>query len=170
MSWHLRFYKYKWFEDQSKALEGLEFDDLVKRAESGDTDCLVAVGVVHHSRQEYSDAMRCLSLAADRGNSNAMIGIGLLHYKGHGVPENEAEATRWFRMAAFKGNETAMLYLAFQLAGKHHAEAMRWFRIASVIGLNPAYMIGLKAAIESGRRRDCFTLPTCNFARRPVAR
>ena len=53
MSWHLRFYKYKWFEDQSKILEGLEIDDLVKRAESGDTDCLVAVGVVHQARQEY---------------------------------------------------------------------------------------------------------------------
>jgi len=141
MSWHLRFYKYSWFEDQSKALEGLEFDDLVKRAEVGDTDCLVAVGVVHHSRQEYSDAMRYLSLAADKGNSDAMIGIGLLHYKGHGVPENEAEATRWFRIAAFKGNETAMLYLAFQLAGKHHAEAMHWFRIVAKHGNSDAMLM-----------------------------
>ena len=155
MSWHLRFYKYKWFEDQSKALEGLELDDLVKRAEVGDTDCLVAVGVVHHSRQEYSDAMRYLTLAADRGNSNAMIGIGLLHYKGHGVPENEAEATRWFRMAAFKGNETAMLYVAFQLAGKHHAEAMRWFRIVAKHGNSDAMlMIGYSYVGLDDRRYE----------------
>lgn len=106
MSWHLRFYKYKWFEDQSKALEGLEFDDLVRGAEAGDTDSEVAVAVVLQSRQEYSDAIRCLSLAAGKGNSNAMIGIGLLHYSGHGVPENEAEATRWFRMGALKGKDT----------------------------------------------------------------
>jgi hypothetical protein len=38
MSWNLRFYKYKWFEDHSKALEGLEFDDLVRRAEGGDDE------------------------------------------------------------------------------------------------------------------------------------
>jgi len=161
MSWHLRFYKYKWFEDQSKALEGLELDDLVRRAESGDTDCEVAVGVVHHSRQEYSDAMRYLSLAAEKGNSNAMVGIGLLHYKGHGVPENEAEATRWFRIGAFKGNVTAMLYLGFQLARKHHAEAMRWFRIAAPKGNADAMlMIGYSyigmddRTYESAHMRD----------------
>jgi len=161
MSWHLRFYKYKWFEDQSKALEGLEIDDLVKRAESGDTDCLVAVGVVRHSRQEYSDAMRYLSLAAENGNSSAMIGIGLLHYRGHGVPENEAEATRWFRLGAFKGNVTAMLYLGFQLAGKHHTEAMHWFRAAAKLGNADAMvMIGYSyighddRTYESAHMRD----------------
>jgi TPR repeat protein len=141
MSWHSRFYKYRWFEDQSKALEGLEFDNLVKRAESGDIDCLVAVGVVNKAREEYSDAMRYLSLAAEKGNSSAMIGIGLLHYRGQGVPENEPEATRWFRMGAMKGNETAMLYLAFQLAGKHHVEAMRWFRIVAKRGNSDAMLM-----------------------------
>ncbi|MGD0942124.1 MAG: tetratricopeptide repeat protein [Terracidiphilus sp.] len=136
-------------------------DDLVRRAESGDTDCEVAVGVVHHSRQEYSDAMRYLSLAAEKGNSNAMVGIGLLHYKGHGVPENEAEATRWFRIGAFKGNVTAMLYLGFQLARKHHAEAMRWFRIAAPKGNADAMlMIGYSyigmddRTYESAHMRD----------------
>jgi len=161
MSWHLRFYKYKWFENHAETLQGLEFDDLVKQAESGDTDCLVAVGVVHQTREEYSDAMRYLSLAAEKGNSSAMIGIGLLHYRGHGVPENEAEATRWFRMGALKGNETAMLYLAFQLARKHYAEAMRWFRIAAKKGNADAMlMIGYSyigqddRTYESAHMRD----------------
>jgi len=106
MSWHLRFYRYTWFEDQSKSLEGLEFDDVVKRTESGDSDCLVAAGVMYHSRQEYSEARRYLFLAAEKCNCDAMIGVGLLHYRGHGVPENETEATRWFRLGAYEGNVT----------------------------------------------------------------
>ena len=41
----------------------------------------------------------------------------------------------------------------------------------SVIRLNPAIRDRVKSGHrESGRRRDCFTLPTCSFARRGVAR
>jgi len=43
--------------------------------------------------------------------------------------------------------------------------------LASVIRLNPAICDRVKSGHrESGRRRDCFTLPTCSFARRGVAR
>jgi len=42
---------------------------------------------------------------------------------------------------------------------------------ASVIRLNPAIRDRVKSGHRaSGRRRDCFTLPTCSFARRGVSR
>ena len=45
------------------------------------------------------------------------------------------------------------------------------FDEASVIRLNPAIRDRVKSGHrESGRRRDCFTLPACSFARRGVSR
>jgi uncharacterized protein len=154
MSWHSRFYKYTWFDARAEAVTGLEFGVITKRAESGDSECMVAVGVVHYSRQEYSEAIRWLSLAAEKGNTDAMIGLGLLHHKGQGVQQSEVEATRWFRLGAFKGNHTSMLYLGFQLAGDHFAEAMEWFRVAAKHGSTDAMVMIAQSYIgEDNRNR-----------------
>ena len=60
---------------------------------------------------------------------------------------------------------------AIDLRGFHWREN-DWLREeSSVITLNPAIRDRVKSGHrESGRRRDCFTLPTCSFARRGVAR
>jgi len=37
----------------------------------------------------------------------AQFSLGVMYYKGHGVPENDAEAVKWYRKAAEQGNEGA---------------------------------------------------------------
>ena len=56
-----------------------------------------------------------------------------------GVPENNAEAARWYRLAAAQGNALAQYNLGDKYkngAGvpKDNAEAVRWYRLAAAQG------------------------------------
>ena len=46
-------------------------------------------------------------LAAEQGNANAQFNLGLMYANGEGVPEDDAEAVRWYRLAAEQGNANA---------------------------------------------------------------
>ena len=48
---------------------------------------------------------------AEQGNAKAQYNVGLMYDKGWGVPKNDAEAVKWYRMAAEQGNELAKYYL-----------------------------------------------------------
>lgn len=92
---------------------------------------------------EYGAALRWYHMAADRGNSKAMFGLGCMYYsgcwdleKGEGVACNYAEAMRWWRMAADKGDDAAMgcigyLYHNGDGVQQDYAEAIRWYRMAA---------------------------------------
>ena len=51
------------------------------------------------------------NLSADQGNGDAQFSVGICHYFGLGVPENEEEAKRWFQRAAEGGCEEAAEFL-----------------------------------------------------------
>ena len=38
--------------------------------------------------------------AAEQGDASAQSNLGLMYARGDGVPENDAEAVRWYRLAA----------------------------------------------------------------------
>ncbi len=62
-----------------------------------------------------------------------------MYTKGHGVPQNFAEAARWFRLAAEQGRALAQLNLGMMYThGKgvqqNYAEALRWYRLAAEQG------------------------------------
>ena len=44
---------------------------------------------------------------AEQGHSYAQFDLGLLYIKGNGVPEDDAEAYKWFNLAAAQGLEKA---------------------------------------------------------------
>ena len=44
-----------------------------------------------------------LKAAAEQGDATAQFNLGLMYDTGEGVPKNDAEAARWFRMAAEQG-------------------------------------------------------------------
>ena len=84
-----------------------------------------------------------LTLAAGKDSSvedaEAQYDLGLKYYNGEGVPEDDAEAMRWFRMAAEQGYADAQFRLArmyYNGAGvsKDDAEAARWTRMAAEQG------------------------------------
>ena len=55
---------------------------------------------------------------------------------GRGVPQNYAEAARWYRLAADQGSATAqhdlgVMYHFGQGVPQNYAEAVRWYRLAA---------------------------------------
>jgi len=47
--------------------------------------------------------------AADGGNADAMRELGVLSGRGDGVPQSYSEEMRWYKLAAVKGDDVAML-------------------------------------------------------------
>jgi hypothetical protein len=59
-----------------------------------------------------------------------------MYDNGEGVPENDAEAVRWFRKAADQGHDNAQSNLGIMYADgngvpENDAEAVKWFRKAA---------------------------------------
>src|SRR5207245_9980584 len=74
--------------------------------------------------------------ASDQGEAKAQYAIGYMHYHGQGVPQNYAEALRWYRKAADQGYARAQYALSYRhYEGKDvaqdYAEAVRWYRKAA---------------------------------------
>lgn len=59
--------------------------------------------------------------------------VGLLYDLGLGVPENNAEAVKWYRKAALNGdfyaqNNLGLMYKDGEGIAQNYAEAAKWFR------------------------------------------
>jgi TPR repeat protein len=86
-----------------------------------------------------------------------MNNLGVYHEVGRGgLAKDEAEAARWYRRAADRGNPSAMFNLARFYAGgrggltKDEAEAAKWYLRAADRG-NARAMYSLALYVESGR-------------------
>jgi hypothetical protein len=76
---------------------------------------------------------------AEQGFAQAQINLGLMYTKGEGVPEDDAEAVRWYRLAAEQGFAQAQINLGYQYSNgmgvpEDDAEAVRWYRLAAEQG------------------------------------
>lgn len=71
---------------------------------------------------------------AESGDARAQLSLGNLYRYGLGVPEDDAEAVKWFRKAAEQGNSQAQVNLAWlyghgQGVPKDSAEAAKWYQM-----------------------------------------
>ena len=86
--------------------------------------------------------------------------IGSRYDNGDGVPEDDAEAVRWYRLAAEQGFAAAQYNLGWVYANgdgvpEDDAEAVRWYRLAAEQGLAEAqYNLGLMYSNGEGVRED----------------
>jgi TPR repeat protein len=91
----------------------------------------------------------CRALA-EQGDADAQAMLGVMYDTGEGVPEDDAEAVRWYRLAAAQGDAEAQLALGFMYAKgagvpENDAEAVRWFRMAAEQGVGFAqFTLGLR--------------------------
>jgi len=74
--------------------------------------------------------------AAVRGNAAGQYNLGIMYANGYGVPENDAEAVRWYRKAADQGYVEAQYNLATMYAEgegvpENDSEAVKWYRKAA---------------------------------------
>ena len=110
--------------------------------------------VVHAAYQkgDYEAVLRLGHPLAAEGDARAQSILGLLHYRGRGVPQDLDEAVRWFRQAGDQGDATAQFYLGVMHSEgrgvpQNYAEAARWYRLAAESGDAPAqYNLALSIA------------------------
>ena len=55
-------------------------------------------------RGGYATAFYLWNQKAAQGDAEAQYNLGLMYDKGEGVPEDDAEAVRWYQKAAAQGN------------------------------------------------------------------
>ena len=77
-----------------------------------------------------------LRLAAEQGDPEAQFDLGFMYRNGEGVPQDDAEAVKWYRLAAEQGHADAQYNLGGMYGNgvgvlKDEAEALRWYRLAA---------------------------------------
>jgi len=117
-------------------------------------------GLAAVNRKDYPEALRLLDPLARAGNAQAQLQIGLLHYHGHGVRENDTQARDWFEKAARQGSAPAQFQLgnmyAYGLAelpegADVYRVAAQWYFEAARQGLAEAqYSLGILFLTGSG--------------------
>jgi TPR repeat protein len=97
---------------------------------------------------------------ARQGDANAQYSLGNMYRKGQGVPQDHAQAVRWFREAAGQGDTKAQFNLAFMYAHgqgvpQDYAEAVHWARQAAEQGYAKAqYILGVSYGRGNGVPQD----------------
>ena len=107
-------------------------DSLRALAELGDTEAQHVLGV---RVEDKAEVLRWFRLS-EQGDAAAQRNFGDSHWLGWGVPKDDAEAVRWYRLAVDQGGVTAQYNLGVMYASgwgvpQDDAEAVRWYRRAA---------------------------------------
>lgn len=88
-------------------------------------------------------AKRAASKAAERhrkpagqGDADAAYNLGHMYENGQGVPQDYAEAMKWYRLAADQGHPLAQVHLGYAFrfgrgVPEDETEAVKWYRLAA---------------------------------------
>ena len=108
-------------------------------------------------RSFFSLRLSLLRKQAERGDATAQCLLGDDYYNGEGVPQDYAEAAKWFRLAAEQGharaqNNLGVMYDYGSGAGvpQDSKETVKWYRRAAEQG-NAGAQYGLGLAYREGR-------------------
>jgi len=97
---------------------------------------------------------------AEQGYARAQNNLGVMYANGSGVPEDDAEAVRWYRLAADQGEAAAQYNLGVRYANgtgvsEDDVEAVRWYRLAADQGEAAAqYNLGFMYELGEGVPAD----------------
>lgn len=96
-------------------------------------------GMAAHDRGDYETALTLWRPLAEQGHAGAQFDLGVMFANGLGVPENDVEAVRWYRLAAEQGNAAAQLNLGVMYADgrgvpQSYTEAVRLYRLGAEQG------------------------------------
>ena len=99
----------------------------------------LAKGEAARKAGDFGESMRWYRQAADQGNANAMVGIGVLYFSGLGVARDYAEAMRWYAAAAAKGIPAGAFALGTMYddangVPQDYVAARRWYALAAATG------------------------------------
>ena len=97
---------------------------------------------------------------AEQGNASAQSYLGFMYETGEGVPQNGAEAVKWYRLAADQGDAVAQITLGLMYANgrgvlEDAPEAVKWLRLAADQGVAAAqFNLGVMYANGGGLPED----------------
>ena len=118
-------------------------DALRQKAEQGDVDLQVKLGVMYFRgqdvTQDYSEAANWIGKAAGQGHAGAQNALGYMYQSGQGVSKDDAEAAKWYRKAADQNLAAAQFNLGIMYENgrgvpKDELEALKWYRKAAAQG------------------------------------
>jgi hypothetical protein len=105
-----------------------------------------------YQKGNYTTALKIAQPLAEGGDPRAQSLVGLIYYRGRDVRQDDAEAMRWFNLAAERGDAPAQFNLGVMFdegrgVPQDPAAAERWYRRAAEQGHAQAqYNLGLSLA------------------------
>ncbi len=117
-------------------------------------------GLAAFSSGRYAEALQDWQWAAETGDGQAALYVGLLHDLGRGVAQDAQAAHSWYERAAALGNAVAMfnvgvLYDSGIGVARDRAMAAEWYRKAATQGMaRAAYALGLMHEAGDGVSPD----------------
>ena len=113
-------------------------------------------------RGDYTTALREWRLLAEQGNAAlAQFILGGMYEEGKGVPQDYAEAVRWYRMSAEQGIGVAVapvaqyslgvIYREGQGVPQDYVQALMWFSLAGAQGIRAAQKYRDELALQMTR-------------------
>jgi hypothetical protein len=93
-------------------------------------------GMNAYDREDYAAALREWQPLAEQGDALAQYQVGMLYHKGRGVPQDDAQARKWYAKSAAQGQAKAQfslgtLYFNGEGGPKDYQQALRWFRLGA---------------------------------------
>ena len=92
-------------------------------------------GLEAYNRGDYKNAFLIFNCLAEQGDAAGQYQLGVMYAAVEGIPQDDVEAARRYRMAAEQGNAVAQWELGFMHSTgegvpKDDVEAARWFVLA----------------------------------------
>ena len=83
--------------------------------------------------------MKWYRLAADQGEVQAQYCLGMMYYRGEGVPQDYVQAAKWYRLAADQGYAHAQANLGLKYSNgrgvpQDYVQAHKWYNLAAAQG------------------------------------
>lgn len=117
-------------------------------------------GVDAYENGDYQTALREWQPFAEQGFAAAQYNLGQMYAQGQGMPQNNAEAVKWYRKAAEQGYAVAQFNLGVMYhdgkgVPQNDADAAKWYREAAEQGVAEAqYNLGVVYAQGRGVLQD----------------
>ncbi|HEY1311237.1 MAG TPA: tetratricopeptide repeat protein [Pseudolabrys sp.] len=141
--------------DKSDIATAIKF---CKVAAASSRRALYQLGRAYATNRQLPDAIAAYRKAADKGNTSAMVELGVLYGTGTGVPKDDAEARKMFARAAEAGNPRGVTNLAAISKGGTPADPVQARdQLAKAAEANSAeaqYQLGLMMAQGIGGPKD----------------
>jgi tetratricopeptide (TPR) repeat protein len=130
----------------------------MQKGQSEKAEELFRKGKDAYKREDYAEAIKCWSTAADMGHVEAQIRLGFCYECSYGVRQDKAKAEYWYKKAASIPAETpeAMHQKGTALWHlKQRDEAHEWYRKAAGLGHPGAtFQLGVDYSLGTGLPRD----------------